>query len=388
MLKFTSLVLCLTVLTTACQTQTPGEGTELGDSLEGKTAEEIQLEPSTRANMVASSDSILVDNTGYGFAYDASNVLDQDYSTSWCRGAVSAEDGPFAGGLTLTFTESPAGKTMGIVPGFARDEDTYFQNNRVKTLALVDSASPLLEDATTFELEDSYEMQFITLPEDVDESFMLFVSDVYPGTKYNDTCIAEIDLWSDWVETRDAEAAYDYYLETKEAYAKRPTGIADLGLIFTDDYEGISPDDVTLSCGAIDTAKVSKVEATGKDELSAGFTYTYSDGTYLGGYTHFAGKTEAFEWSAWSGMTPVLSAKLNTSAREGDRFDIKWIQNSFWQTLEEPKLLRTQTVEASRCDDGTLYISDSLGGVSLGGYEVEVYYNGKLVGETEFSLAQ
>ncbi|MDP2625038.1 MAG: hypothetical protein Q8P27_02515, partial [Candidatus Peregrinibacteria bacterium] len=45
----------------------------------------------SRESTIASSSYELEDNTGYGFAYHASNVFDLDYSTSWCA-SESDED--------------------------------------------------------------------------------------------------------------------------------------------------------------------------------------------------------------------------------------------------------------------------------------------------------
>lgn len=334
----------------------------------------------SRESTLAESDAVLEDNTGYGFAYDASNVLDQDFSTAWCRSAVNPDDGPFAGGLTLTFSESPAGKTLGIVPGFARDDSIYFQNNRVKTLVLVDSASPLMEDNYVYELEDTYGMQFITLPDDLGDHFMLSVADVYPGSKYDDTCIAEVDLWSDYVENEDADAAYDYYVQNKKDAALRPVGVEDDGVefLFANDYENVKPGDLISSCGA----RSSSVE---KKYWSMGFAIWKGD-NIVSGYG------EELGWYGEAGEQAVLSAKMNQWAEEGDEIMVKWWNdNSYYrpETLDL-KLLQVSSVEVKACDNGALYISDvfSKDAASIGVFVVEMYYQNKLVGKDEFTLMQ
>lgn len=127
--------------------------------------------------------------------YEAENVFDGDLSTAWCPAPVdSSEEGPFAGALILHFTQSPSGKTMNIFPGFARDEKTYWENNRIKTLVVPGLPSPALEDAFLFDLKDEYGFQSIVLPQGLKDTIMLFSQEVYPGSKYDDTCIAEIQL--------------------------------------------------------------------------------------------------------------------------------------------------------------------------------------------------
>ncbi len=184
----------------------------------------------------------------------------------------------------------------------------------------------------------------------------------------------------------------DQEQQTTESSTVDPTAeseleVTDLTMIFADEYHGITVDDLLTSCGSIDYDFVKKDEVLGKDKLPAGFTYTSSDGTYLGSYTHPAGDPNGLSWSAWSGLTPVLSVTLNESAKAGDLFEIKWTQTSFIQTMEEPTLLQSKTVEATACSDGTLAISDSLD-AGMGGYKVEIYHEGTLLSETSFSLAQ
>ena len=176
-------------------------------------------------------------------------------------------------------------------------------------------------------------------------------------------------------------------------------GIADLDMIFAHKGKSynISKDDVTTACGAIDTTYITKSidsdgsftylwKDNGNGELDS--SYAFETPEYLGSYDPSTGEAE---WSAAGGMTPVLSAQLNEWAKEGDSFELKWIQTSTVMKLPEPMLVETETVKAEACPDGSLTISDALEGegVSLvGNFDVEIYYEGKLVGKTEISLAQ
>lgn len=400
-----SPLLCLALLTTACESEVPLTKDEEKSSTEEVVEEEVVKEDvleitfeADRETTVASSDYTLVDNTGYGFAYDASNVFDLDYSTAWCQSKVDPEtDGLFAGGLTLTFTESPAGKIMGIVPGYARDEAIFKQNNRIKTLVLVDSASPILEDNTVYELEDAYEMQFIQLPADIDESFMLFVAGVYPGSKYKDTCIAEIDLWSPWVEQKDADAAYEYYLENKEAYALRPVGVKSIEMIFGAEGSGgnsaHSVAKTLTSCGQINYSMFES-ELVGND-----IDYSWSDtGEWAYVHNSFDGESGGYlglsEWMSSAGNVPAVSVEMNEQTKEGDLITIKWIDHYLTDTGElDSRLVNSEEVSVELCTDGSLYVNSILS-PSEGEYnfwvtgEVEIYFNDRLLGQTDYSLPQ
>lgn len=143
----------------------------------------------------AYSDSTLEPDLEDGLNYDASNVFDKDNATAWCRAPIDPEvDGPLAGMLTLSFGGPVGGKMIGIMPGFARDETIFWKNNRIKTLALLNGPSPLLSDATLFEFQDQYQMQYFQLPENVGSTVNLAIVDIFPGSVYEDSCISEVVL--------------------------------------------------------------------------------------------------------------------------------------------------------------------------------------------------
>lgn len=389
MTRSLALLGLFTLVLSSCSSSSDSD-LELSDTEEAAIESNIQVEDFdfSRDATLAFSDYVLEDNTGYGFAYDPSNVLDKDFSTAWCLPVISADDGPFAGTLTLSFSDSAAGKTLGIVPGFARDEAIYFQNNRAKTLALGDSASPLLEDAYTYELEDVYGMQFITLPDDLEKKqIWLSVPDVYPGSKYDDTCIAEIDLWSDWVEDEDADAAYDYYVKNKKDAALRPVGVDDVEFLFAmnsefmaDSSKNVYVSDLLTSCGAVDDS-VEKVY-----ESNSHWWYKYK-GKRMSGYFD-----EELGWLGNAGDDAAISIKMNEWAEEGDKLTIKWWNDDSYHRPEvlQLELVQISEVEVKACDNGILYVSDSLGEQAsrTGAFVVKIYFGDKLIGKDEFSLYQ
>lgn len=84
-----------------------------------------------------------------------------------------------------------------IVNGYAKDQKTWEQNGRVKTLLMYVEDKPYAR----LELDDSIKPQYFTLPwEDImvadggDITFRFVIEDVYPGTMYEDTCLTGLVL--------------------------------------------------------------------------------------------------------------------------------------------------------------------------------------------------
>ena len=82
-----------------------------------------------------------------------------------------------------------------IVNGYARDEQVWQENGRVKTLMMYVYDQPYARLA----LEDTINPQYFTLPQgDIrvangsEVSFKFVIEEVYPGTMYEDTCITGI----------------------------------------------------------------------------------------------------------------------------------------------------------------------------------------------------
>lgn len=377
--KISALLLAL-LLITGCKTTTNTTqdlDVDLDDNenqVEITTAEFT----TTRANTNTIAVTELQDDTGYNFAYSANNVLDLDYSTAWC--SATNDNRPL---ITLDFGEATSLEKIGIVPGFARDEKIFNKNNRLRTVTLLGQGSEELQQIT---FSDSYGMQFFDVEIPSVKQLGLRVDEVFEGSKYNDTCIAEIDLWSDWVKQKDSQAAYNYYLKNKEAFALRPVSLSSMELIFANPRNGINQTDLLTACGAIDTNVVNK------EVWDGGYTYVLGENPddqiigdeYLGNYNGAA------EFGAAAGQQPLLSAGLSGDAKIGDKFEVRWYKTSFFMELPEKELLQTATLEPKECSDGRLYLSDSLSSpeATLGGFEVYLYYGDRLIGKRSFNMAQ
>jgi hypothetical protein len=143
--------------------------------------------------------------------YTARMALDGQMSTSWVEGRE--DDGI---GEMIAFSVPPGATTVSIVPGYG-DLVYYGQNNRVKTARLrvcVLQAAPgqfangvtaALLGESTLSFVDAMRAQGFSLnlpsplpseiyvPDRGDELFaVLEILEVYPGSQWKDTCIAEI----------------------------------------------------------------------------------------------------------------------------------------------------------------------------------------------------
>jgi len=89
------------------------------------------------------------------------------------------------------------GKPIRIFNGNGRSERLYFDNGRVRKLAGEARRKRLLgykKERVEIELEDRYGWQEIRLPDWVyDNRVLLKIVEIYPGQKYQDICISEID---------------------------------------------------------------------------------------------------------------------------------------------------------------------------------------------------
>lgn len=149
--------------------------------------------------------------------YSAKNLGDHDYKTTWAEGAQDSGKNqiihvflsddiahgrpPF---VAHTVTH------LYLLNGFRRDEKTYYENNRVKKIKLTlwmdntkKSFEITLPDRPYAEVNDyniAYEADLLNTYLPLGRRgtiydanwFDIEILEVYPGTKYNDTCISEI----------------------------------------------------------------------------------------------------------------------------------------------------------------------------------------------------
>jgi hypothetical protein len=131
--------------------------------------------------------------TDRGGQYQPWMAMDEMLDTAWVEGVTGPGIDEW---ITLTFPGTIEVHSISLDVGYDRDEDIFFANNRVRKVSLVFSTGEQIE----LELDDVRGMQTIPLVRapgpNIETTFVtLIIRDIYPGTKYNDTCLAEIEIW-------------------------------------------------------------------------------------------------------------------------------------------------------------------------------------------------
>lgn len=120
--------------------------------------------------------------------YDPDNVLDRDLATSWVEGAAGSGIGEH---LVLTFAQPVSITRLGLDVGFDRDERIFAANNRVRRVQVRFSDG----SARSIEFQDQRGIQYASLPAITTNSLLITIETVYRGATYDDTAIAEVEVW-------------------------------------------------------------------------------------------------------------------------------------------------------------------------------------------------
>ena len=130
--------------------------------------------------------SILHDSTNKN--YGSTRVLDGDFSTVWSEGVSGYGNGEW---IRLDFDNIYTVKKIKIVNGLVNKKNGYYNNNRPKSLTLQFSDG----SSQNINLEDDNTGYQVVNINAVETSYVKFViNSVYYGTKYDDTCIADIEI--------------------------------------------------------------------------------------------------------------------------------------------------------------------------------------------------
>jgi hypothetical protein len=138
----------------------------------------------------AASSFLLVDRVGQ---YQSWMAIDTFPETAWVEGATGPGVGEW---ITLTFPDVIEIHRISLDVGYDRDKDIFFANNRIKKATLIFSNGEQIE----LEFADTRGMQTIPLVRapgpNIETTFVtIIIEDIYPGTKYDDTCLAEVEIW-------------------------------------------------------------------------------------------------------------------------------------------------------------------------------------------------
>ncbi len=149
--------------------------------------------------------------------YYPCQARDFDTSTAWVEGVEGSGIGEWIA-MSMPFGKKKVYEKISIVNGYARDTDIWQKNNRIKKAKLTFDTG----EKFTLDFADTRDEQIINLPEKVigPASSRLEILEVYPGTKFDDTCLSEVRLLGLLAEgTKDVKLFSDVSLSHKYAQA-------------------------------------------------------------------------------------------------------------------------------------------------------------------------
>lgn len=156
---------------------------------------ESDIEPVHMTKKVTMDDIDDVYATSYlieerlGFYHKPSNVIDGNNATAWVEDADGQGEGE---SLTIELDDTYAVSGFVINAGYQKNTEVYDNNSRPKELIVSFSDGQSL----IVELNDYYGAQKIVFDSSLETTSVTFtINDVYPGGKYEDTVISEIQLF-------------------------------------------------------------------------------------------------------------------------------------------------------------------------------------------------
>ena len=120
--------------------------------------------------------------------YHALSAIDGTLSTPWVEGVAGPGIGEW---IMLTFPGTIEVHRIGLDVGYDRDEDIFFANNRLKRATITFSNGDHIELA----FFDTRGVQMRDIAPVATTSVKVVIDEVYPGSRYEDTCLAEIEVW-------------------------------------------------------------------------------------------------------------------------------------------------------------------------------------------------
>lgn len=125
-----------------------------------------------------------------GYTYYAENVMDKNRKTAWNEGATEEGEGE-----TLTFYADGKQRVSGIriLNGYCQDSKTYHNNNRVKRIRIWFSDGTSCDHVIHDVFDEYTNIEFTDGK--ICDTVVFTIMDVYKGSKYNETCISEIEFY-------------------------------------------------------------------------------------------------------------------------------------------------------------------------------------------------
>lgn len=142
----------------------------------------LELGLSEIAVIEATATSEYISTKGNNFS--PANLIDHDSTTTWQEGE---EDAGIGQQLNFVFDEPAIVSAIRLENGKRTSKEAFYENNRIASFRVFDDNSVLVE------ISDSEDVQYILFENPImQEQVELTLESVFGGTKWNDTCIADI----------------------------------------------------------------------------------------------------------------------------------------------------------------------------------------------------
>jgi len=153
----------------------------------GPVTEAINLTPLAT---VSASSHLRTDRWGQ---YQPWMAIDGALGTAWVEGVSGSGVGEW---IVLTFPGMIEVHSISMDVGYDKNADVFAKNNRIKRVTLIFSSGEQIE----LGFADKRGMQTIPLirapgPNIQTTYVKVVIEEVFPGWKYDDTCLAEIEVW-------------------------------------------------------------------------------------------------------------------------------------------------------------------------------------------------
>lgn len=122
--------------------------------------------------------------------YSAEKIIDQNGNTAWVEGVNGNGEGEW---INLISKKKVEVSSIQIRNGYKKSENLYYENNRAKKIKIEFSNG----DSHIIELEDSDNDQWLYMNSSIKTNYVkLTILEVYEGSKYEDTCISDIIIYT------------------------------------------------------------------------------------------------------------------------------------------------------------------------------------------------
>jgi len=149
----------------------------------------------------------------YPGKYSPVNAFDGDPST--CFAEDTSDNGL---SIKVRFKEPIHLDEINIMDGFTKSKEYFYKNNRIKEVKVIFYFAKNRIGEEIIKLKDQMEFQKLKLKNDYKVDFIYLYSmgeNIYKGTKYDDTCITEIEFYykGKKVEIKNTEQLQKDYLD-------------------------------------------------------------------------------------------------------------------------------------------------------------------------------